>query len=132
MHTPTVDQIWEATQAQLRAVLTPEIYRLWFAPLRVHGAEGDDLTLEVADDFCEVWIKDNYRGLIQDLVARAAGRSAILSEQQGDWPDVDVRPGLKARRGLDSSALPLNSVFRMIDHHHGLAVEDYAGVTAGN
>jgi chromosomal replication initiator protein len=28
--------------------------------------------LEVADDFCEVWLKDNYMGLLQDVLSQAA------------------------------------------------------------
>jgi chromosomal replication initiator protein len=30
--------------------------------------------LEVADDFCEVWLKENYMGLLQDVLAVACGR----------------------------------------------------------
>jgi chromosomal replication initiator protein len=33
------------------------------------------LTLEVANDFCEVWLKDNYLGLIHDVLAQASGQS---------------------------------------------------------
>jgi chromosomal replication initiator protein len=30
--------------------------------------------LEVSNDFCEVWLKDNYMGLLQDVLTRAAVR----------------------------------------------------------
>jgi chromosomal replication initiator protein len=36
--------------------------------------EGDTLTLEVANDFCEVWLKDNYMGLIRDVLAHVASQ----------------------------------------------------------
>jgi chromosomal replication initiator protein len=56
-------------------MLSPDTYNLWFAPLRASAAqENGGLTLEVANDFCEVWLKDNYMSLLQDVVALASGR----------------------------------------------------------
>ncbi len=51
-----------------------DTYNLWFAPLRACGIENNALVLEVANDFCEVWLKDNYMGLLQDVLGLAAGR----------------------------------------------------------
>src|SRR5690348_12371862 len=70
----SADKIWSAAQEQLRSMLTADTYNLWFAPLSVHALEGNNLTLEVANDFCEVWLKDNYLELLQDVLALAAGR----------------------------------------------------------
>jgi chromosomal replication initiator protein len=55
-------------------MLSADTYNLWFAPLRATALDGHHLTLEVANDFCEVWLKDNYMGLLQDVLALAAGR----------------------------------------------------------
>jgi chromosomal replication initiator protein len=55
-------------------MLSADTYNLWFAPLRACGQEGNGITLEVANDFCEVWLKDNYMGLLQDVIALASGR----------------------------------------------------------
>jgi chromosomal replication initiator protein len=55
-------------------MLNADTYNLWFAPLRVCAQENNSLTLEVANDFCEVWLKDNYMGLLQDVLAVASGR----------------------------------------------------------
>jgi chromosomal replication initiator protein len=70
----TAEKIWSATQQQLRAMLNPDIYNLWFAPLRAGALEEECLTVEVANDFCEVWLKDNYLGLIRDVLAQTTGR----------------------------------------------------------
>lgn len=70
----TVEKIWVAAQQQLRTMLTPDIYNLWFAPLRLGAADGNTVVLEVANDFSEVWIKDNYLSLLQDVLAAASGR----------------------------------------------------------
>ena len=59
----------------LRTLLNPDIFNLWFAPLRASAVNGESITLEVANDFCELWLKDNYGGLIQDAVTHSAGKS---------------------------------------------------------
>jgi len=55
-------------------MLSADIYDLWFAPVRACGLESNTVVLEVANDFCEVWLKDNYIGLLQDVLALASGR----------------------------------------------------------
>ncbi len=55
-------------------MLTADTFNLWFAPLKVQTTDAGSLTLEVANDFCEVWLKDNYMGLLQDVVTAASGR----------------------------------------------------------
>ena len=41
-------------------MLNPDIYNLWFLPIKAAALEEDTVVLEVANDFCEVWLKDNY------------------------------------------------------------------------
>ena len=47
---------------------------MWFAPLRACAIDGNHVTLEAANEFCGVWLKDNYLSLLQDAFATAAGR----------------------------------------------------------
>src|SRR5213595_715202 len=70
----TVENVWPAAREMLRTMLNPDIFNLWFAPIRATALEGDHLTLEVGNDFCEVWLKDNYLGLIQDVLMHASGQ----------------------------------------------------------
>jgi len=70
----SAEKIWSSAQEQLRAILTADIYNLWFAPLRATVLDGNHIILEVANDFSEVWLKDNYLGLLQDALTVAAGR----------------------------------------------------------
>ena len=53
-------------------MLKNEIYSLWFSPIRPLALKGETLTLEVADEFCEMWLKDNYLDLLRSVVSRAA------------------------------------------------------------
>src|SRR5215475_7276264 len=75
---PTAERIWGAAQEHLRSMLSPDTYNLWFAPLRACSQDNNSLVLEVANDFCEVWLKDNYMGLLQDVVALASGRQLAI------------------------------------------------------
>src|SRR5262245_3594544 len=66
----SAERIWTSAQQFLRSMLTnSEIYSLWFAPLRARRLEGDVLTLDVANEFCEVWLKDNYEDLLRKVLA---------------------------------------------------------------
>jgi chromosomal replication initiator protein len=55
-------------------MLSADTYNLWFAPLHVSSQDNNSIILEVANDFCEVWLKDNYMELLQDVLAVASGR----------------------------------------------------------
>src|ERR1051326_13771 len=70
----SADKIWAAAQEHLRSMLSADTYNLWFAPLHVCDQDHSAIMLEVANDFCEVWLKDNYMSLLQDVVALASGR----------------------------------------------------------
>jgi chromosomal replication initiator protein len=69
----SVEKIWHSAQEHLRAKLSQDTYNMWFAPLRAAALDGEHIALTVPNEFCEVWLKDNYLGLIQDAVAAAAG-----------------------------------------------------------
>ena len=70
----SAEKTWAAAREQLRSMLSGDTYNLWFAPLRAASQENNSLTLEVANDFCEVWLKDNYLGLLQEVIALTSGR----------------------------------------------------------
>jgi chromosomal replication initiator protein len=84
--TAWADKTWSAAQELLRAMLNSDIYNLWFAPVRAAAVEGEFITLEVANDFCEVWLKDNYLGLIQDVLLQASGQPLKVRFKVGIHP----------------------------------------------
>jgi chromosomal replication initiator protein len=69
----SAEKIWNLAQDQLRSKLSKDTYNMWFAPLRAYAVDGNAITLEAPNEFCEVWLKDNYISLLQDAVAIAAG-----------------------------------------------------------
>jgi chromosomal replication initiator protein len=82
----SADKVWDAAQAQPKGMLSADIFNLWFAPLRAVEVEGNAIVLEVANDFCEVWLKDNYMGLLQDVVALACGRKLDVRFKVSNMP----------------------------------------------
>jgi chromosomal replication initiator protein len=77
------EKIWDFAQQHLRSMLSADTYKLWFESLRATTLDGNSLVLEVSNDFCEVWLKDNYMGLLQDVVALAAGRQLQIKFKVG-------------------------------------------------
>ena len=70
----SVEKIWNSAREHLRSQLNTDTYNMWFAPLRANAVDPNCVTLEVANEFCEVWLKDNYLSLLQDALAVATGR----------------------------------------------------------
>ncbi|MGA2870197.1 MAG: chromosomal replication initiator protein DnaA [Verrucomicrobiota bacterium] len=69
----SAEKIWNTAQEHLRVKLSRDTFNMWFAPLRACAMDGQQLTVETPNEFSEVWLKDNYLGLMQDAVAVAAG-----------------------------------------------------------
>jgi chromosomal replication initiator protein len=104
----SADKVWGAAQAQLKAMLSADIYNLWFAPLRASGVDHNTMVLEVANDFCEVWLKDNYMGLLQDVLALSCGRRLEVKFKVSNAPPMvnahAAVPSAKSKSQSESSA----------------------------
>ena len=70
----TVEKIWTKTTKQIRNLLNTETYNLWFSSVQPVSLNQSSITLEVPNEFSEVWLKDNYLELLQDALAQASGR----------------------------------------------------------
>jgi chromosomal replication initiator protein len=70
----SAEKIWGTAQQSIQSMVNADLFRMWFAPIRPKGIEHDTLTLEVADEFCGVWLEKNYLDLIRDNAMLAAGR----------------------------------------------------------
>lgn len=90
--------VWTASQEALRGMLKPEIFSLWFSPVRALALKGDVLTLEVADEFCIMWLTDNYLDLLRSVVSKVAVRpikiefvvgEAVVADPAKTAPDAE-------------------------------------------
>jgi chromosomal replication initiator protein len=107
----SAEKIWGSAQEHLRSMLSADTYNLWFAPLHAGALDGNGLLLEVANDFCEVWLKDNYLGLLQDVVALAAGRQVQVKFKvaSGATSTATTSPSAPARVRSAEPATERNS-----------------------
>ncbi|MCS7089628.1 MAG: chromosomal replication initiator protein DnaA [Verrucomicrobiota bacterium] len=98
------DRIWAEAQRHLQTLLAPDLYRLWFAPIRAVTQANETLVLEVANEFWEVWLRENYQSVLEDAVALACGRRLNVRFQvTGETPETE-RSHVVAKPGSDPSA----------------------------
>jgi chromosomal replication initiator protein len=89
----SAEKLLGVAQEHLRSKLRPDTYNMWFAPLQAGEVDASAITLEVANEFCELWLKENYLSLLQDAVAIAAGhRLQIKFKINGQLPAPPVPP----------------------------------------
>jgi chromosomal replication initiator protein len=77
----SAEKVWTSAQDVLRSVLNADLFNLWFASIEAVQIEEETIVLKVANDFCELWLTDNYLGLIQDALMHAAGRQLKIKFQ---------------------------------------------------
>jgi chromosomal replication initiator protein len=104
----SADSVWEAAQQQLRAMLNADIYNLWFLPIKATALDEETLTLEVANDFCEVWLQDNYLGLIHDVLMQTSGLNLkIKFHVNPDGAGANGLPGLDGKARIKPAPEPI-------------------------
>jgi len=110
----SAEKTWTLAQEQLRSMLNPDIYNLWFAPIQATSIDAEVINLKVANDFCELWLKDNYLGLIQDVLAHASGRQLKVKFLVGVEVPVIERIDSKTLKIKEFEDLDRNNVARDI------------------
>jgi chromosomal replication initiator protein len=88
----SAEKIWNTAQEHLRAKMSQDTFNLWFAPLRASALDDRHITLEAPNEFCEVWLKDNYLSLMQDAVAVAAGCTLQVKFRTGSTLKMAAAP----------------------------------------
>ena len=81
-------QIWADALMVLREKVNPDLFNLWFASVRAVEAHGETLTLEVVNDFSELWLRNNYMSLIEDVLASQTGRRWKIDFKVGNHHEV--------------------------------------------
>ncbi len=93
----TVDKIWTQTTDQIRTLLNTETYNLWFSSVQPVSLNQSSITLEVPNEFSEVWLKDNYLELLQDALASASGRKLNIKFKVAEGNGAAPAPAKPAR-----------------------------------
>jgi chromosomal replication initiator protein len=93
----SMDKVWTRTQKQLKNVLNEETYKLWFTSIKPVALNQTSITLEVPNDFSEVWLKDNYLQLLQDSLGATTGQKLNIKFQVTPGASVPVTKPVKKK-----------------------------------
>ena len=71
---PEVDKTWTAISAKLKDVIAnDDVFASYIAVNRPVSIDDEKLVLEVDSEFLRDWIKDGYKGMIEDAVTLVTG-----------------------------------------------------------
>ena len=107
----TVEKIWTKTTKQIRTLLNTETYNLWFSSVQPVSLTQSSITLEVPNEFSEVWLKDNYLELLQDALAQASGRKLNIKFKVAAVGNGAASAPAKARKPAPRKATDGNLMF---------------------
>jgi chromosomal replication initiator protein len=109
----SAEKIWNSARELLRSKLNNDTYNMWFAPLRACAIDGNNVTLEAANEFSGVWLKDNYLSLLQDAFATAAGRQLQVKFKivtgNAPAPSASAPAPVKTKAPESAHERPVNS-----------------------
>jgi len=109
----SAEKIWNSAREHLRSKLNNDTYNMWFAPLRACAIDGNNVTLETANEFSGVWLKDNYLSLLQDAFAVAAGRQLQvkfkIATGNAPAPSASAPAPVKTKAPETAHERPVNS-----------------------
>ncbi len=100
----SAQQIWGSVQQSIQPLVSVELYRLWFSHIRPKTLDHDLLTLEVKDEFTEVWLEKNYLDLIREKAILAVGRPIKVKLEVGNG--LPVTQTDNAMRGAQPKTEP--------------------------
>ena len=65
----STEEIWKQAKETLQSMVNPDLFNLWFDPIRLVSIEKTIATLVAPNEFCAVWLKDNYKEILQDVLS---------------------------------------------------------------
>jgi chromosomal replication initiator protein len=74
----TGSTIWVAACKKLKEVLSKDVYERWISVIEAKSVEDKTLTLQVANDFYQSWLVENYLPLIADAVTVVTGETYTI------------------------------------------------------
>lgn len=80
MPSPThAETLWAQACERFRSRLSPDIFEMWFKPLRAEERADGALHLIAPNDFVAIWLRDNYRETIEEEVAATFGSGTVVA-----------------------------------------------------
>jgi chromosomal replication initiator protein len=78
------DDLWSAISTRLRDTLTETAYDTWFGQAQPRSYNGEQLVVEVPNDFTRDWIEGHFLDLVTRAAGDSAGASAIVRFTVGE------------------------------------------------
>ena len=86
--TQNFEKTWMQASETLRTMVNPDLFNLWFDPIQPSSINEETAVLIVPNEFCAVWLKDNYLELLQDVLAHITGKKlSVQLEINKNIPD---------------------------------------------
>ncbi|MDR1457130.1 MAG: chromosomal replication initiator protein DnaA [Puniceicoccales bacterium] len=84
-------ELWSELQKDFRQLFSEDVYLVWFAGLRPTKVSENSLTLLAPNEFAAIWIRDNYKSLIECQIAKHTGRNISVAL---DFADNRAEPAI--------------------------------------
>ncbi len=111
--------LWRKVLGEVREVLTPENYAVWFAPACALALEGDVLRVAVPSSFHADWLAHKLRGRVQQALERTGhgGVRIVYASAEREMSPPTGMPGVPVSSlvAAVAAARPLASAGRASD-----------------
>ena len=67
--TASTEAIWTQAKETLQSMVNPDLFNLWFDPIKLVTIKKSTAILLAPNEFCAVWLKDNYKEILQDVLS---------------------------------------------------------------
>ncbi|MCL1887267.1 MAG: chromosomal replication initiator protein DnaA [Kiritimatiellaeota bacterium] len=97
-----VQPLWENACKHLKEILNPDVYSRWIAVIRPLEIANDTLVLSVENDFCKMWLEDNYLQLIVNALRLGEApeslhvKFTVRQQEPATEPEEVAEPGQAA------------------------------------
>jgi chromosomal replication initiator protein len=71
--------IWSKACKHLKDTLSKDVFDRWIAVIEARDLNSDQLVLNVANNFYQTWLEENYLPLIEDAVSASCGQKLRIS-----------------------------------------------------
>jgi len=111
--------IWKKSLELIKREVEPNVFKLWFQPIKISSFANGELLLEVPDIFFRNWVKDHYFSLIKKTVFSVVQREITIElllpkdsqQKQKKENYVDLIRETKKKTRIDHSGLNPNFTF---------------------
>ena len=81
--TASTEAIWTQAKETLQSMVNPDLFNLWFDPIKLVTIKNSTAILLAPNEFCAVWLKDNYKEILQDVLSHITSSKLTVQFEIG-------------------------------------------------